>query len=259
MGELGGLWVKLPLLAFFLIVAALGSAAVPGLNGFVGEFPILSGIFAKSPRIAVLASTGMVLGAFYLLVMLQRVLFGPLRVPSGHDRQAGHDHGGGDHTNGIRPVGWHEIAGLSPLLVLILLIGILPEPFFARIRPAVEPVVVALAREGIPAPEPINGSRPPANATAARKKAGTATKKQGSANTKAEPPRGGIRMNPSTPAPDQTKTAPGNAKPAAPDTAKPAAPDTRKAAPSDAKQASTGSKTADAKQTAPADVKSDPK
>ena len=43
MAELGGLWNRLPLLAFFLILASLGSAAVPGLNGFVGEFPILLG------------------------------------------------------------------------------------------------------------------------------------------------------------------------------------------------------------------------
>ncbi len=48
MNELGGLWNRLPLLAFFLILAALGSAALPGLNGFVGEFPILAGMFQKS-------------------------------------------------------------------------------------------------------------------------------------------------------------------------------------------------------------------
>ena len=63
MDEMGGLWNRLPLLAFFLILAALGSAALPGLNGFVGEFPILVGAFGASPRAAVLAATGMILGA----------------------------------------------------------------------------------------------------------------------------------------------------------------------------------------------------
>ena len=58
MAELGGLWNRLPLLAFFLILSSLGSAAVPGLNGFVGEFPILAGMFDRSPRAAVLAATG---------------------------------------------------------------------------------------------------------------------------------------------------------------------------------------------------------
>ena len=49
MTQLGGLWNRLPLLAFFLILAALGSAAVPGLNGFVGEFPILAGSVPDEP------------------------------------------------------------------------------------------------------------------------------------------------------------------------------------------------------------------
>ena len=49
MGELGGIWKRLPLLAFFFILASLGSAAVPGLNGFVGEFPILVGMFSRNP------------------------------------------------------------------------------------------------------------------------------------------------------------------------------------------------------------------
>ncbi len=79
MSKIGGLWKRLPILAFFLILAALGSAAVPGLNGFVGEFPILVGTFGTSPRAAVLGATGMIFGACYLLLMLKKVLFGPLR------------------------------------------------------------------------------------------------------------------------------------------------------------------------------------
>ena len=55
MGRMSGLWDRLPLLAFFLILASLGSAAVPGLNGFVGEFPILAGRFPDHPVAAVLA------------------------------------------------------------------------------------------------------------------------------------------------------------------------------------------------------------
>ena len=50
MNQIGGLWNRLPILAFFLMLAAFGSAAVPGLNGFVGEFPILVGTCATSPR-----------------------------------------------------------------------------------------------------------------------------------------------------------------------------------------------------------------
>ena len=147
MGELGGLWERLPLLAFFLILGALGSAAVPGLNGFVGEFPILLGMFSRSPTLGVLAAVGMVLGAYYLLIMLQRVLFGPLREPAGHDS---HGHDEPHRAEPIRPVGWHEIAGLAPLMVLIVAIGLYPRPLFDRIRPAVNEIVARYPAEDEP-------------------------------------------------------------------------------------------------------------
>jgi NADH-quinone oxidoreductase subunit M len=141
MADLGGLWERLPVLAFFLILASLGSAALPGLNGFVGEFPILTGAFSRQWWSAVLAASGMVLGAYYLLWMIQRVLFGPLREP----HAGGHD-GGHGLASGVRPVLWHEIAGLTPLMVFIVLIGVLPGPFVSRIRPAVEPIVGRFAK-----------------------------------------------------------------------------------------------------------------
>ena len=143
MSDLGGLWVRLPLLAFFFILSSLGSAAVPGLNGFVGEFPILLGTFARKPLWGVLAAVGMVLGAYYLLHMLQRVIFGPLREPGGHNLH-GHDHAahdaGIDTPEAVRPIGAHEIAGLAPLLVLIVVIGLYPAPIFRVLRPAVDDV-----------------------------------------------------------------------------------------------------------------------
>jgi len=161
MDEIGGIWNRMPLLAFFFIFSSLGSAALPGLNGFVGEFPILTGMFAESPRAASIAALGMILGAFYLLLMLKRVVFGPLVEPGGHE-----DHGHG-HAE-VRPLGWHEIAGLTPLAVLILLIGVCPEPFFARIRPAVaatnQNLQVQRANLGLVAPAATN--QPPAVAAA---------------------------------------------------------------------------------------------
>jgi NADH-quinone oxidoreductase subunit M len=138
MGELGGLWNRLPIWAFFIILASLGSAALPLLNGFVGEFPILLGMYRTSPTFAILGALGMILGAYYLLWMLQCVVFGPLKEPGGHGHGSGH---GDDHGSAaIRPVGWHEIAGLSPLLILIVLIGVYPKPFFDRIKPPLAPI-----------------------------------------------------------------------------------------------------------------------
>ena len=137
MTQLGGLWNRLPILAFFLILAAMGSAAVPGLNGFVGEFPILAGMFQKSAQTAVVGATGMILGACYLFWMLRAVVFGPLREPA-HEAAIGasvSDHAPAHDV--IAPIGWHEIAGMTPLLVLIVGIGLFPRPFLNQIRPAV--------------------------------------------------------------------------------------------------------------------------
>jgi NADH-quinone oxidoreductase subunit M len=141
--EIGGLWNRLPVLAFFLILAALGSAAVPGLNGFVGEFPILVGAFATSARTAVLAATGMILGAYYLFWMLRKVVFGPLREPAiaasgAHGDALGASHGPETGHAVIPPIGAHEMAGMAPLLAMIVLIGTFPRPFFEQIHPAID-------------------------------------------------------------------------------------------------------------------------
>jgi NADH-quinone oxidoreductase subunit M len=135
MSEIGGIWNRFPILAFFFILSSLGSAALPGLNGFVGEFPILVGMFGESPRAAVLGSIGMILGAAYLMWMLRQVIFGPLREPAPHETGAGPANA--HHHPVVPPVAWYEIAGLTPLMVLIVLIGVLPGPFLSRIRPAV--------------------------------------------------------------------------------------------------------------------------
>jgi NADH-quinone oxidoreductase subunit M len=132
----GGIWTRLPLLAFFFILAALGSAALPGLNGFVGEFPILIGTYGTSRRAAVLGATGMILGACYLMWMLRNVVYGPLHEPMPPSRDgSGHPE---DRTaqGTVPPVGWHEVAGLSPLMILIVAIGVYPRPFLEQMRSA---------------------------------------------------------------------------------------------------------------------------
>lgn len=137
MGKINGVWARMPLFAFFMIVTALGSAALPGLNGFTGEFPILAGMFSTSAKFGVAATAGMILGAYYLLWMTRLVVFGPLHKPLEH----GADHGDGHpHYLPLPPLGWHEIAALAPLVFLMFWIGVLPETFFSKMRPAVEVV-----------------------------------------------------------------------------------------------------------------------
>ena len=84
----------------------------------------------------------MILGAVYLLWMLRKVVFGPLREPAAHGH--GHDQAGATAHGAIRPVGWHEIAGLAPLMVLIVLIGIYSR---AVPRRGSVPSVAAIDRE----------------------------------------------------------------------------------------------------------------
>jgi NADH-quinone oxidoreductase subunit M len=157
MGEMSGLWARLPLFTFFFILSCLGSAALPGLNGFVGEFPILVGAFARHRLSAVLASIGMILGAYYLLWMLQRVVFGPLREPHGHEEHEPGDVPPPEHTptghagpdarhGGVRPVGWHEVAGLTPLMVFIVLIGVVPDMDFNDTRPTIAAIALPYQR-----------------------------------------------------------------------------------------------------------------
>ncbi len=129
--ELGGLWNRMPLWSFFLILASLGAAALPGLNGFIGEFPILLGMFRTDARLAVFATLGMILGAYYLLVMLQKVVFGPLKEPLGSH----------EPESAVGPMGWPAILGLTPLAVLIVWIGVRPEPFLDRLQPPLKPIV----------------------------------------------------------------------------------------------------------------------
>jgi NADH-quinone oxidoreductase subunit M len=134
MAELGGLWNRMPLWSFFLILASLGAAALPGLNGFIGEFPILLGMFRFDPTLASLATLGMILGAYYLLLMIQKVVFGPLKVPAQY----------GDSHPQVEPMSRLEIAGLVPLMVLIVLIGIVPAPFLSRLQPSLKPIASGL-------------------------------------------------------------------------------------------------------------------
>jgi NADH-quinone oxidoreductase subunit M len=148
--ELGGLARTTPWLAFFFLVFTLSSIGLPGLNGFAGEFLILIGMFqrafsfdAATPAmtlaykvIAVVAVFGVVLGAWYMLWLVQRVFFGPVRESS-------HGHGSEHVHEGEKPrdVTFAEATALAPLCVFVLWIGLHPEFFLSRVRPALEPVV----------------------------------------------------------------------------------------------------------------------
>ena len=132
--DLGGLAARLPMLAVALVFISLSSIGLPGLNGFVGEILSLAGMFARHPLYAVLGATGLVLGAWYLLSMLQTLLFGPLVEPH---------HGG----HRVGDMNLREALALAPICVLCLWIGVRPQPLVDVIKPDVE-AVAALYEDG---------------------------------------------------------------------------------------------------------------
>ncbi|MDZ7630494.1 MAG: proton-conducting transporter membrane subunit [Gemmatimonadaceae bacterium] len=75
--SLGGLARQMPLFGTMVVLFALANTGLPGTNGFVGEFLVLLGSFAKFPVLALLATIGVILAAAYLLWAVQRMLFGP--------------------------------------------------------------------------------------------------------------------------------------------------------------------------------------
>jgi NADH-quinone oxidoreductase subunit M len=141
--ELGGLAKRTPVLAVFMLIFTMASIGLPGLNGFVGEFLILVGMFQRAWTdagsligtqlmvIAVLAVSGVVLGAWYMLWMVQRVFFGPLKEAHLSETAA----------REIRDLSRHEIFALAPLAVLIVWIGIFPSLFLRPITPAADEII----------------------------------------------------------------------------------------------------------------------
>ncbi len=151
--DFGGLTRRLPRLAFFFVLFALSSIGLPGTNGFAGEFLILTGMFQRgwlqTPAglhnelllIAVIAVPGVVLGAWYMLWLVQRVFFGPLREPELDVAGSGHDAAHAEPHYAIRDLNLREILVLVPLAVFVFWIGIWPNTFLKPIAPAVNSIV----------------------------------------------------------------------------------------------------------------------
>ncbi len=136
----GGMARRFPVLAFCLGVVAFSSIGLPGLNGFTGEVTSLLGMFRVDRLYACLGLTGIILGAWYMLWLVQRTFFGRLREPLAE--------GHGPHA-APTDLNAREILALAPLIVLIVWIGIHPQFFTRRMEPSINKVVAGLtvARE----------------------------------------------------------------------------------------------------------------
>jgi NADH-quinone oxidoreductase subunit M len=145
-GDYGGVAAAAPLLGGAFLVAGLASLAMPGTNSFVSEFLVLIGSFPSQPVFTIIATTGMILAALYILLMVQRTMHGP---PHGVLLQEGPAEpvtagGGGTatltaprRTLRVTDLDRRELAVVTPLIALIIVLGVYPQPLLHLIEPAV--------------------------------------------------------------------------------------------------------------------------
>ena len=122
----GGLVHRMPKYAAVMMIFTMASVGLPGTSGFIGEFLVLAGAFLANTWVAALAATGLILGAAYMLMLYRRVIFGKL------------EH---DDLKSISDLTWREAAIFTPLVILVLWMGIYPASFLDGIQPAVAEVL----------------------------------------------------------------------------------------------------------------------
>lgn len=136
MAKFGGIWKLMPLYGTIMLIVALSSMGLPGLNGFVGEFVILQGAFAANWLWAAFAASGIILAAIYILNMFQKLFLGKSRDPE-------------NETLTKKPLRWHELVALVPLLVLIFWIGLYPNPFFEMMDSSVTRILTIIGSTAV--------------------------------------------------------------------------------------------------------------
>jgi NADH-quinone oxidoreductase subunit M len=144
--DYGGVHKLAPLLAGSFLVAGLSTLSLPGTNSFISEFLVLVGSFPREPVFTILATVGIIFAALYVLWMYQRTMQGPVR---GAAVLAALERGGGPGTmldpgvaaqrdrSGFPDLSGREIAVLTPLIALILVLGFYPGPVLEVINPSV--------------------------------------------------------------------------------------------------------------------------
>ena len=154
--DLSGIQHKAPVLAGLFTLTMLASIGVPGLNGFVGEFLILSGTWLTHRWWAVVATAGVVIAAIYLLWAYQQVFHGKPTEAEAH----------------FSEITWREGLYMAPLVAVIVFLGVYPGPVLNRITPSVDRIVTHIEQVAHPK-IPANG-RPIYTAAAHRAGSGGA-------------------------------------------------------------------------------------
>jgi NADH-quinone oxidoreductase subunit M len=128
--EFGGLATPMPKYATFFLVTVLASIGLPLMNGFIGEFLVLSGAFQARPIYGILAATGVIWSACYLLWMYQRVFYGQVKHAV---------------NNTLPDLDLREKTALAPIAVAALVMGVAPLIWLNAIDPAVQAALAPVA------------------------------------------------------------------------------------------------------------------
>ena len=125
MSRMGGLWLNAPRMGACTLLFAMASLGLPGLANFVAEFLVLLGLFQAAPLMAVIAALGLVTGAVYSLIMLQRSFQGP-----------------GDASRQLPDYGNRELITMLVMVALLVWLGIHPQPLLELAQPTVDSLLL---------------------------------------------------------------------------------------------------------------------
>ncbi|MCM0604844.1 MAG: NADH-quinone oxidoreductase subunit M [Xanthomonadaceae bacterium] len=129
--DFGGIAKLMPLFAIVFMIITLSSVALPGTNGFIGEFLILLGAWLTHPVIAIVAATGVVFGAVYMLWMFRRVMFGPVTHKE---------------NESLKDLTSREILVLVPFIFMVFFMGVYPNLFFGKMEPSVQRLITKVMK-----------------------------------------------------------------------------------------------------------------
>ncbi len=132
--DLGGVAYKAPIFATFFAIAMLASCGLPGTSGFIGEFLIILGAVKYNILLGVLAGTTLIIGVSYMLWMFQRVFFEKSNAK----------------TATFRDLSPYETLVFLPVILLILVMGIYPQPFIQKVEPAAQKQILQMRTTGEP-------------------------------------------------------------------------------------------------------------
>jgi len=139
--EFGGLAHKMPIFATIFLIITFSSIGLPGTNGFVGEFLALVGAFESGLRwYAVVATTGVIFAAVYMLWMFQRVMFGKITNPENEK---------------LKDLSVREIVLMIPLVVFVFWIGLAPNTFLSKMNPAIEQLLIQVKSKQVAVVDPV--------------------------------------------------------------------------------------------------------